>query len=72
MAVLLGFQPTLKLGGSRTAATIRIFTTANTLITISTQAGVGTPLIFVATFTNYNTKVVTAITNIIAFILDPP
>ena len=67
-----GRQPTLKLGGSRTAATSCIFTTASTLITISTQAGVGTPLIFVAAFTNYNTKRVTATTNIRAFILVPP
>ena len=38
----------------------RCFATLSIFITISTQAGVGTPLIFVVAFTNYNTKRVTA------------
>lgn len=50
----------------------RYFITLSIFITISTQSGDGTPLSLVVTFANYNTKRVTAITNMIVFILVPP
>ena len=69
---ILNWLKLYKKGSIKDSSYKLYFTTASTLITISTQAGVGTPLIFVAAFTNYNTKKVTATTNIRAFILVPP
>ena len=64
MAVLLGLSTYPKIGSIKDSSYKLYFTTASTLITISTQARVGTPLIFAVVFTHYNTKIVTAITNI--------
>ena len=71
MIVLLGFQPPVQ---SRISDITykRLFTTLRIFIAMSTQSGLGTPLIFAVVFTHYITKRITEITSIAAFISGPP